>query len=484
MELFQRHQQPVIAGSILADYEIQSVQRVATATADKTQLRTLVLFAVHKQLTNKPLAIKITPIYDEARRNDFVREQQLHYLLTQLDAPDVRAAARVTGPAAKELFKADRANPIEHEEPTKKSALVSTEHNVVPLFDFVIQQFSLDSIPLIAGRNLLDAITWTTAQESSILVQGRLDGVLAERLPENLRDTLLGKTNNLRTLMRYSHNAIMQICCTLHLLLPIAFTHGDTHPANIGYTNQAAAPRHYELAPGKIFRVPRDMPHIMLLDFDNSRAEMVDATGSRFVMVPDQASLDKRFGGRVKMTPEMTFSPMVDVFRLVHGILTVFAQRLQSAEVSWDVGLEQTQDFDDFAKTCAAGISNIPLKFAQLPGYQNLSRFVESLSSRNRERIKAAAQTLLNDRDQQRELWFQLYAMTPKKKSETAQFLMPWDVLATYTAYGDPEAESINMTLSAVYGKGKVYRPSSVKDASDATMRIHPLQAAGLLSVT
>lgn len=478
MALFAWHQQPATAGSILADYDIKSVERVAS---DKTELRTLVLFAVHKRLPAKNLAIKITPIYKDTRRNDFVREQQLHYLLTQMDAPRVRDAARLTGAAAKRLFTAEREKPLEHESAAQDSAINSTEHNIVPLFDFVIQQFNLDSIRMIPGRDLLNSIQWTGPQESSILVQGRLDGVLAERRAENARESLLGRTNDLSIVMRYCSYAIMQICCTLHLLLAIAFTHGDTHPANIGYTNESDVARHYTLAPNKVFRVPANMPHIMLLDFDNSRAEMTDASGRKFVMVPDQASLDSRFAGIVRLTPEMTFSPMIDVFRLVQGILTVFAQRVQSPEIIWEEGLELSQEFSDFANTCAVGISRVPLSFRQLASYQRLSTFVEALSSRSRDSIKSTAKALLDDREQQRKLWYQLYAMTPEQKSETVQYLMPWDVLATYTAYGDPLAGSIDMTLGVVYAKGKVYQPSSVRDVSDVAIRVHPLQTAKLL---
>lgn len=476
--VFTWHTRQPGGGSILADYEIQSVQSVATGSSD-SELRTVVLFAVHRNLVNLNLAIKITPIYLDSRRDDFILEQQIHYLLSQLDTTKTRDAAKKTGVVAKKFFTAKAVQPLEHEPVVAAAMLYTDEFNVVPLYDFVIQDFTLDSIPETTGRNKLSGITWLGSHQAAFLVQRRLDGVLPELLqpPSRLASDVHDKSSNdLETIVTHMMYGILQVCCTLHMLLALAFTHGDTHPNNIGYIDSGQVPRHYKLSPNKTINIPAKSHHIMLIDFDRSRAEMIDATGKQFTMVPTKESLNARYNNVVRLTPAQTFFPAVDVFRLVHSMLIILAGRMIDSKLKWTEGFTAGRKWVQFRNLCKAGISKLPKAITDTDAYKKVAAFVAEFGDASEDKLKATAKALMDDGANQRTLWYKLYAESPGTKKGATDFLMPWDVLGKFETGDVPAAGSVDMTMAPLYNKGKVYRTSEVRDESDAALRTDPLR--------
>ena len=471
-DVFTWHKLDQTNGSLLKDYDITKVES-ASVSRGTTQLRTLVVFAKHRKFPSLALAIKITPIYLNSRREDFVREQQIHYLLTQLDAAVVREATRESNAKIKtdSLFRVKKGeNPLTHEDAVATAiATANDDNNVVPLYDFVIQQFDLRTIPNIPGRELLNPITWLNPHTASIMVQRQLDGTLT---------TLLEKTTDLGVIVKQLRYVIIQMCCILHSLLAIGFTHGDTHPNNIGWAT-AAYERHYFIASDKVFVIPPDVPTAVLLDFDTSRAEMTDATNKPFNMVPSRTSLYNRFSGVVTIVPAQTFSPMVDIFRLVHSVALMVAARMNDDRTNWPDGLTQSIEMRDLGQVCLTGITKLPESIMNLDSYKPVKAFCEEMMKPGRDKLslKEEAKKLTANKDQAT-LWYLLYAATPSNKADAATFRMPLDVLLTQTSVRRAPAGSVNMTLAPLYKKGVVYQPQKVAYSDDPKMRIHPLTTA------
>jgi hypothetical protein len=461
---------PPSAGSLLAEYEIDAVAQVSTDT-DRRRLRTLVLYARHRDSAELSVAIKITPITHEVRRDDFVREQQIHYLLTQMDAAAVRQAAS-RKPRTPEWFTADERDPLAHEDAVARSVIAGDVFNVVPLYDFVIQYFDGRGIPLVSGYEQLAGVDFGRG-DAAITVQRKIDGTLKSLLGGS-GSALASTTTSLYVVVRSLRYAIVQICCILHVLLAIGFTHGDVHAGNVGYVTTTAR-RHYKLAQNKVFAIPDTVPSMMLIDFDRSRAEMSDATGKRFVMIPSAASLRARFGRVVDVTPAQSFSPMVDVFRLVHSAIVLFAQFVSNGSVSV-APARSTEDFPVLVDLFRAGISNLPDSITRISAYETVRDFVDVLAVGADDKVNPLADKINGD-SAQGELWYRLYSATPQERDETTKFLMPWDVLARASPSASEPSDSRDMTLAPLYDKGKVYRPWDVPAASDEVMRVHPLRS-------
>ena len=460
-------------GSLLMDYNIEKVESFSPSPDSPTQLRTLVVFATHKKYPRLELAIKITPIYLQGRREDFVREQQIHYLLTQLDAEAVRTAAATKTAKDKTLFVATREQPLEHEVAVIRAIAKTTHHNVVPLYDFVIQSFNINMIPQVEGRANLSRFTWLSDHPASILVQGRLNGTLY--------DLVQKKHYTLDRFIRVLRYVIIQVCCMLHSLMVIKFTHGDTHPRNVGWIGEDLE-RHYHVTKKRVFVIPSDVSiTTMLLDFDNSRAEMKDATGKPFKMIPSATSLGARFRGVVKLTPDQTFSPMVDIFRLVHGVMRLLAQQMLAKDAKFD-NVTLSQETIRLGTACRDGMTNIPQSIKDIAAYKTASEFYGALldPSKTDETLKIAAGALERDGAQQEALWYRLYAATPSTIKDTIVYTMPWDVLKNQDPV-DPNVTPLggeNMTLSPLYKPRKVYQPANVDVIIDNEIRVHPLKAA------
>lgn len=473
--LFEWHRRPEIAGSLLSEYEIESVAVVQTSkTAPKT-LRTMVLYAHHKSHPTLPLAIKISPVTNDERRDTFVHEQQIHYLLSQIDSPGVRQAAvsKTTG-----LFRADET--AQHEPAVLRSMLQDINNfSIVPLYDYVIHKEPLN-IGRVEGYAHYEAIDAYNG-EASFLVMRRLDGLLYHAVR---------KERQLVECARQLYYAIMQVCSVLHLLLPIRFTHGDIHLGNLGVRTEPQKPHHYTITQKIVMRVPRDVHKVVLIDFDNSSAVMTDATNKRFDMRPSQDALNRRFADHPILRPAQTFSPMVDVFRLVENALFLLAIQITDPRSSDDrfSALEIVGKFGTVCETALTRLPDGPLK--ELPEFVRLLAFATALKAdpisleavRTAARALIVAESIIADKPDelrpQNSMWWRVYAATPDVLEKTAEQLMPWDVLRLYPATTSAEAESVDLTLNCVIGRGIVYRPHKVQVATDAEIRVDPLGRA------
>ena len=459
--VFRWHESVPISGSLLSDYDISEV--IDVSVEPNNQLRTLVLAAKNKAAPNINVAIKITPIYDDARKSDFVREQQLHYLLTQVDTPAVRQRAvkpRETGDF--------RAKGTEWEKDVVKSLLDGGVFSIVPLYDFVIKRFIIDDVPAVRGYDPLHTVA-TPAVYASFLVLRRLTGTFESTITDAV---------TLPEVARRIYYAIKQICAILHLLLPIRFTHGDIHPRNIGVAESSGTNRHYRLTAGRYATVPKEIPHIVLLDFDNCSAFMTDATKTVFDMRPTQESLDRRFGEHVKLTPEQSFSPMVDVFRLVQNMALLLALRISQAGEGDVINLRMEAITQQLARVLEVGTTRLPVSILRSEPYAGLRDFVNLLKSDGgtAAQLKAGASTLARGMAQQQTLWWKLYGETPRTVEETTAMLMPWDVLDAFPAEDRPLSDdSTDMTLYQIYKAGKIYRPDKVETRDAAVIRVDPV---------
>lgn len=465
--VFNWHLRPVSSGRLLEDYDIESVRSASGELPDRIDLRTVVIFCVHKRMRNLPLAIKISPVRNAERRDTFVREQQIHYLLTQIDSAAVRRAATSDVDNA-ELF---RARGIEYAQQITDSLIANNNNfSIIPLYDYSIHPEPFN-VGLVPGHQLLQAVQWPADSDYSFLVERRFRALMHELISA---ETLLVRNTEML------YHTISEVCCILHLLLPIRFTHGDIHLGNLGAEPGLGRPRHFRIADNIVIRVPPDTPRAVLIDFDNSSALMTDATGAVFDMRPSQASLDRRFAGHVRLTPEQTFSPLVDVFRLVESAMFLLATRIFELQTITD-GFVEAPVRREFGRVCLAALLRLPAGPAVASDeYTRLMRFATTLASEGIASFDdirtAAGQIMQAPGKPQQSLWWLLYASTPTDIHETISYLMPWDVLRLYTRFSEPDTDSVDFTLYCITGPGRVYRPHRQRPRSDEDIRIDPLR--------
>lgn len=429
-------------GSIFNDYDILSVIAV-NATLYGNQMRTAILKVRHKTL-DREYAMKIMARWDDADKEDIAREQQLHYLLTQCNSNAFVAATNKPA-TTRGLFESTpndaQSNDAQLSHTMVKNGFV---RNIAPLYDF--SDVASWKIPVVQDTDKFGTLIRPDNVSVSImkLVEGTLDKLIQDSPPLDA--------------IKFINAAIIQICCNLHQLLSIRFAHGDIKPNNIGFV-KLDHPYHYKITPNYVYQFDAAIPHFVILDFGFSRAEMKDARGQEFRMVPSTNSITKRFNNYAYITPDQTLSPMIDVFGMIQKFVQLASRKLYAVTITDQISHQR--DRLEFA--FKASFAKLPPAFKLAHPHQRYFEFF-------RQKTNSISTTILDD--ESNSIW-SLYTYVPTNLTDIMACTLPFDVLSVYAHGKNLPSNSVDMTMHPLYDKGKFYRYTG--DGND--IRTHPIDS-------
>lgn len=464
-KLFTLHSKETYAGDPLANYTISEVKNVNTTTGPPPQVRSVVLLAKHAQLASKALAIKLVTIDGRLVTKDgILREQRIHYALTQWDARITRETvpSAQANPGAGYFATED---PKKSEEaPVRLSIINTEERNIVPLYDFaVINGYKFSTIPQVPRREKIPPLATNAPSRVGMLVMDRFDKTLRHWL----RDA-----QSMVAIVHALRDALVQMCALVHMLMAAGFTHADLHPENIAVYPAAATTRVIQLARTRFFVLPQraGVDHFALLDFGFSRLDFKDATGRRWKLEP--SADEQRARLKTYTPPADSFVPGGDVFRLVISLLSEFAKAMVNNDVSEKVDATTLVEFGQFGEACHSVLEMVPQPTSAQADFVQLKSLAEAIANRkslddiNDLAVKVTELKNVND------LFWRFYT----GNRAVVEGPLPWDALR-YLGHVDnrPLGEHRDITIAVPYGRGKVFDTTQVEFTNDLEMRVSSL---------
>lgn len=452
-DLFNRHTQPPMNGSIFDYYIIDGV--IEAPAKFGGQFRSVVLAVHHRDdATKRSLVAKIVFRNSVVTEDDILREISVHYFLTQNDAEAVRKAAR-DHKEGDGLFVVS--DPPDADNKNVRDAIRKGKtHNIVPLLDYWMGDFARKDLrPWSAdafGVGLLNDIPERSPFRVGVLIQDRFKITLFD----HLTDVRPG------ALIRHTYWLLLVIMCQLHPLLALRFSHGDLHAKNVGIVENPGE-RHYVVGTtNQVLNVPQDVPQPMLFDFGFSHMQITDAAGRQRVYRPSN-SLTRARVRQSNAAEDYTFSPSFDLFRSCQSFAQLLAARVRAINNDNDIQtILNSPDLHSLRDGLKFGLGQGGLSSAE----DALFGFVDSLTKTdNVDKIKTAASKLASRENEkaQDELWVKRLRETRTKMNvdDVMRGILPLQVVDKLNPKydGAGQGKDADMTIRPMYKPGHVYNP-------------------------
>lgn len=457
---FILHSKKSLPGDPTRFYNFEKVDNVNTTTGPIPTVRSIVLLAKHVKLASLDLAIKLVNIDGRLVTDEgILREQRIHYTLTQWDARYTRETVPVaTSKPGDGYFAATDAETKGQQKTVRASIITTEERNIVPLYDFAtLENYDHRTIPQVLGREKLVQLgpkQW----RAGFLVLGRFPQTLAQWVDNaRLPDVIWGL-----------HDTLVQMCALIHLLMAAGFTHGDLHAKNIAAYPTARQTRVIRLASDKVFVLKqRDrVPHFALLDFGFSRLDFTDALGKKWLLEPTPDEQQERL--KSYTVPSSSFVPGADVFRIVVSLLLELAQKMRTASDDERNDAMAESAFAQFGKACQSVLTRVQRTLGANPDFERLVSLAAAVAEMRLDDIVRLANAV--DYSKSSALFWPVYTAGIEPRDGP----LPWDALKhlgpARDAPPDP-ATYRDITIAVPYARGRALDPRLVTFTDDDAMR-------------
>ena len=462
---FTLHSKKPLPGDPTRLYTIEKVENVNQTTGAIPAVRSIVLLAKHVNLAPLDLAIKLVNIDGRLVTDEgILREQQIHYTLTQWDARVTRETVPVaTSKPGDGYFSTTTKADTRGQQKTVRVSIMNTEErNIVPLYDFAtLENYNHLTIPQVPGHEKLPQFgprQW----RAGFLVLGRFPRTLAQWAEEaRLPDVIWGL-----------HDTLVQMCALIHLLMAAGFTHGDLHAKNIAAYPNARQTRVIRLASNAVFVLQQrdSVPHFALLDFGFSRLDFTDAVDKKWLLEPTSAEQRERLTPKYRV-PWSSFVPGADVFRIVVSLLLELAKKMHTASADKRNSAMTESAFAQFGKACQSVLARVQSTFGNDPDFGRLASMATAVAEARWN--DALAKDV--DYNKSSALFWPVYTAGIEPQNGP----LPWDALKHLGHVRDapPKADTYrDITIAVPYARGSAFDPRRVTFTDDDAMRVSSLK--------